>query len=282
MDWQEKKLSILLDAGKTAVQRARYVFITIIIAGTLLLTAQFNATLPWIRNMLHRENVKSDVKGLARDISFKELSVVQVPLLGVKFSVYDLSVVGTAAMAVLSVWFFYAVRREHYVVATIKAEADEAIEQKDTDRAVYLYYGIAHYFVYTTTTQQLTPANQKPQAVARRAVVILEHMPVWVPAIVVLVDLGTLFVPRYLYQLNEAAAHTMLWVKLSRGEQIEAAIRMVIAILGILFCWYQCRNATIFDRSTRAVMANFEDEVSPFVPKLEKQPHNNDRHLIAK
>jgi hypothetical protein len=222
------------------------------------------------------------VKVIAIDIKYKDLSVVQVPLLGVKFSVYDLSVVGTATMAVLSVWFFYAVRREHYVVATIKAEADKAIEQQDTDRAVYLYYGIAHYFVYTTTTQQLTPANQKPQAVARKAVIILEYMPVWVPVIVVLVDLGTLFVPRYLYQLAEADAHTMLWLKLSRAEQFEAGGRMVIAILGILFCWYQCRNATIFDRSTRAVMGNFEDKVSPFVPKLEQQPHNQDMPATAK
>ena len=267
MPWEEKKLEILLDAGKTAVQRARYVFIIIIVAGTLLLTAQFNSTIPWVRNMLDRDNVKDEVKSIARELKFKELSIVHVPLLGIEFSVYDLSVVGTATMAILSVWFFYALRREHYVVVAIKGEADKALEEKDSNRAVYLYYGIAHYFVYTTTSQQLKPAGKKPQAVARRSVELLEYMPVWVPLVVVLVDLGTLFVPRHLEQLISNQGDAMLWFTLRSKEQVEAIARLVIAFLGTCFSWYQCRNARDFDRGTRETMKLFEDNVSPFIPK---------------
>jgi hypothetical protein len=45
VQWEEKRLAALIDAAEHAIQRARYVFIAINIAGIFMLVAQFNGVL---------------------------------------------------------------------------------------------------------------------------------------------------------------------------------------------------------------------------------------------
>jgi len=177
------------------VQRTRFVFLAISVAGALILSAQFNVTVPWIRNVVLRPNVSESLKDRVEDFRWKDLYVVSVPLVGMKFSAFDLGVVGSTGLAVLSVWFFYCARRENHVVDTIVREASSGAAGTDLERVSYLYYGIAHYLVFLTITRSPTWRGKLPQFLAGLAVKTLEFIPVWVPLCVLAVDIWTLRAP---------------------------------------------------------------------------------------
>src|SRR4051812_45654003 len=105
-EWEKEKLGAILSAATHAISRARYAFIISNIAGILILTGLFNTTFPWIRNPLeHRptlmsENTREHVEKVLRE----DLGVMNIPLLGMKLSVYDLSVLGSTALLIIVIW----------------------------------------------------------------------------------------------------------------------------------------------------------------------------------
>lgn len=102
---------MLLEAASIAIKRARYVFIIVNIAGILIFSAEFNAIFPWIRNSIDRANTDPDLKELLTQVWFTELQVVSVPLRGIKFSAFDLTVFGSLASLLLAIWFYYCVKK---------------------------------------------------------------------------------------------------------------------------------------------------------------------------
>ena len=246
--WEVSKLQALLAAGEAAVRRARSVFLTISIAGVLILAAQFNVTLPWARNAVDRKSTSPELKKALEDTLWKDLNVVSVPLVGIKFSAYDLSVVGSIGMAVLSVWLFlfYCNRRENHVVQAIVHEAEGPDRENiDPHRAAYLYHGIAHHFVFMTLVES-RGGGMRPQALARGAVKLLHYIPVWVLLLVVANDIFTLSMP------HPATIHPgSLWGELSRSEQMEAVLRTLFCLGMVMFSWVQCVSAAEFAADSR-------------------------------
>jgi hypothetical protein len=169
LSWEKEKCAALLEAAKTAVVRNRYVFAAVNIGAILMLSAQFNATVPWIRNTVERAT-DDKIKGYLTEFLWRDLGTVSLPLIGIKFSTADLQVIGAVAMAVLAVWMFYATRRENHVINAISQEAKHALTQNDIGKAQYLYHGIAHYFVFTTITDNDVPGGEHRRAMARLAV----------------------------------------------------------------------------------------------------------------
>ena len=53
-NWTKEKLAVLLLAASQAIDRSRYVFIVLNIAGVCIIAALFNAILPWIRHVIPR------------------------------------------------------------------------------------------------------------------------------------------------------------------------------------------------------------------------------------
>jgi hypothetical protein len=243
------KLQVLLEAGEAAVQRTRFVFLAISVAGALILSAQFNVTVPWIRNVVLRPNVSESLKDRVEDFRWKDLYVVSVPLVGMKFSAFDLGVVGSTGLAVLSVWFFYCARRENHVVDTIVREASSGAAGTDLERVSYLYYGIAHYLVFLTITKSPTWRGKLPQFLAGLAVKTLEFIPVWVPLCVLTVDIWSLRAP------HKSGIHPTrpLWNEIP-GEHSEVIARSVFLLIMVTFSLVQCLGATEFASDTRRAL----------------------------
>jgi hypothetical protein len=153
-DWRKEHLTTLVKASEEATKRFRFVFIVINIAGIIILAAQFNSSLAWLHRVTARKDIPPDVKKLATDVLHKDLYVVSAPLLGIKFSAFDQSVIGSFALMVLAVWFFLAARRENHVIKTVKEMGDTT---DDKDCVAFLLHGVQHAFVLQPRTKRDEP-----------------------------------------------------------------------------------------------------------------------------
>ena len=263
--WEEKKLKVLLNAASIAIKRARYVFILINIAAILIFSAEFNALFPWIRNSVIRAT-NWQKESLLNAVLYKDLQVVSVPLLGVKFSVFDLTIIGSLAALLLAVWFYYSVRREHLVVREIyKVAKDSPHEQK----RAYLYHGIAHYFVYTTASKRERPEGFKPLTTARAVVKALFFVPAWLTLLIVISDLISLKLPSSV--TDEIGCDTLWCVLVKHNQHLEVIIRMLFAIILSLFSLSQCWGAYTWDRATRRLVEKLQKKVRRDVKLQTKQ-----------
>ena len=254
--WEEKKLAVLLEAASIAIKRARYVFILINIAAILIFAGEFNATFPWIRNVIERDRTPWHIKSLVLDVWYKELQVVSVPLIGIKFSAFDLTVIGSLAGLLLAIWFYYAVRREHLVVNEIYTIADSSSSKQ---KRAYLYHGIAHYFVYTTASTKEGAEGLTPQATARAVVQALFFVPAWLPLLILIFDVISLRLPPHATYIPEC---NTLWCVLEKYNQDgEAILRMVFAFILSLFSLSQCWGAYTRDKATRILVERLQQRV---------------------
>jgi hypothetical protein len=273
IQWEEKRLAALVDAAEHAIQRARYVFIAINIAGIIMVVAQFNAALPWIRHSVYRlaeieqskartgiDSQMQPVRDVRLDLFERELAMMSVPLLGMKIHSSDLSVLGSLAMAVLSIWFYFSVRRENHVVAEIAQIANHALDDttvpESTEKARYLFHAVAHYFVFTTTTERDTPRGEKPRVGARLVVKVLMYMPVWVPLVMVACDLLSMSLP--LAWLRILPTYEIGWQRLYVFEAVEQVLRDCLGVAIAAYTFGRCRDAARFDDATRQELAKLE------------------------
>lgn len=251
--WRKEKYKAMLEAGGHAINRARYVFIAINVAGIFILIGLFNATFPWLRNSIVRAKVQIPPPDHLPHIEktvYEDLWTMTAPLLGVKISVFDIAVIGSAALFVLAVWQYYCVRRENTIVYKISKEASDAIKNGDIDAASYLYHGIVHHFVFTTKLSDFTPAGQTPRPAPTGVVRALIFMPAWIPLLIILSELFTIFIPTTL-ALDPT---TMLWYKFNIFEKIEEIFRILIA--GGLGAWSMalCSQTLRYDMATRTAL----------------------------
>ncbi|HUY31426.1 MAG TPA: hypothetical protein VMV69_01495 [Pirellulales bacterium] len=182
--YDEKKLGELLDAGKRAVARARFVLLAITIAGVLMLSAQFNLYAPWLRNNIDKAPGSEEQRQIV-SLIYRDLQTLAVPIFGVRLSAYDLSIIGSVAMLLLAFWFFYCLRREHHVIWRILEEAGKGPDEMVPHRAAYLYHSIVHPFVFN-------PLGEIP-LIERVGARCMFYMPFWTVFAISVVDIASIF-----------------------------------------------------------------------------------------
>ena len=193
----------------------------------------------------HKRNDSEKMEDRLGDIWHETLGVVTVPLVGVRFSVHDLSVVGSVAMAILVVWLFYCVRTENYAITVAMDEATKVIAE-DKETAITLYHGVSSEFVFTSAVENDVPLGREPRFGPRLAFQALFYMPAWVPLVVVFIDVYTL-----VRESKIGNTAISLWETLGPGERREIGLRELMALSLCLFAWSQCRKCALFDDATR-------------------------------
>lgn len=139
-DWiAESKDSIKarLEGARAAQSQARVAIIALAVISLMMLTASYNAYLSydseWVRNealAAHARPMAPDAKktfDLLRDEELKGWASgqqVQISLLGVHVSVDDAPVVGTFALAIVSLWLLLLMRRENYTIGFLLRDTD--------------------------------------------------------------------------------------------------------------------------------------------------------------
>jgi hypothetical protein len=150
------------------------------------------------------------------------------------------------------------------VVAEIAKSANNALDKStvpdSTEKARYLFHAIAHYFVFTTTTERDTPRGEKPRVGARMAVKALMYMPVWVPLVLAACDLLSMLLP--LNWLRIVPSPEIGWNKLYTFEAVELIFRDWLAAAIAAYNFVRCRDAVRFDYATRHELVNLEHRLN--------------------
>ena len=147
-DWiAETKDSIKarLDGAKAAQSQARVAMVTLAVISLMMLTTSYNAYLSydseWVRKEAlaaydHDHPIPANAKrafDLLRDEEIRGWvsgQQVQISLLGVHVSVDDAPVVGTFALAVVSLWLLLLMRRENYTIGFLLRDTDSLTVSK--------------------------------------------------------------------------------------------------------------------------------------------------------
>ncbi|HTU90808.1 MAG TPA: hypothetical protein VMF69_12085 [Gemmataceae bacterium] len=256
--WEKEHISGLMKACEEAIKRSRYVFILINIAGAIILAAQFNGLFSWLHNVTRRpdpavgaratttigmgatpgiggitaimaadapisENTK---KRYAVEILQKDLYITNVPLIGIKFSSFDLNVIGSVALLVLAIWFYIAAQRENHVIKAIEALTENVT---NSHKLAYFLDGIQHYFVLLPFTPH--------KWFVEWAIIGTMFMPLWVPFIIFTSDIMSLI-----------DGNPSLWHTLMKKEQREVVIRIGIGFILACFSGYLIYRAWRLER----------------------------------
>ena len=253
-DWRKETIKSVIDSAIYVIERSRYVFVVLNISGICIFSGLFNSIFPWIRNTIHREEMMKALGG--QDTAYhlphlektlaQDLWTVTAPLIGIKISVWDLSLIGTLSLTIIAVWQYYAIRRENEVIHLICCKAISA-SKSEPELAQYLYHGIVHYFLFTTSLIDNETTDSYPRIHSKYFIRCLQYLPVWLPILLVASDLFTTFVP------FSASMHPdkTVWSALENKEKIEILIRTNISAIFICYSFLLCRKAVYYDKQTK-------------------------------
>jgi hypothetical protein len=255
---------IRIQAAREAQARSRFAFLASTIISISLLIAIFNFEFSWLRNFAYPP--PPDVKiGEIQQEMRKEIrktwidsTRLKIPILGVDLAASDASTLGSISLYILTVWFYYCMRRENHLIGSLLIDAD-----KNNDEAISLavYHGVASYTVFTTiggdepiNTVRPAPAFRRSVVKIRPIYVILLFLPALTIAFMLGTDILSLFRDAVLRDPTKS-----LYQLLGFREYVEVAIIDGVAavILGAIL--HLCANILRCERATERVLRQFHD-----------------------
>ena len=134
-DWvaeTPESIAARLESARSAQGQARRTMGIMSIISMMMLIASYNAYLwydtTWILDLPQKELAGgTTVAGVLTDQALKDWAAsrsVQVPLLGIRTSVDDAPVLGTATLLVLAFWLVLLTRRENHTVGLLLRDTD--------------------------------------------------------------------------------------------------------------------------------------------------------------
>lgn len=168
-----------VEAVREAVKRSRLIFA---IGTTLSLTVVIGlyiAYVSWNRGFVLEPPMPGDPKTrLALETLIAEWvrsQWISIAPLGLRVSIADAALLGSVALFVISLWFFFAVRRENHVICMLLADTD----REDLPTREYIYHGIVSHLVFLDTTGSDDPIDSlEPSPPRRHAVPFISFVPV--------------------------------------------------------------------------------------------------------
>lgn len=277
-----KKIDVLLDATKNAASRTRYVFLTTIVSSIIIIFSLFNADMSWQR-FLNSVDRKDFAKNHAfippgyTDDSFMyriyaeiflQRRTVVLPLLNIRCTVDDFSVIAGLGMVILVTWFFFSVRREHHTIQKVDATFQNIRNRADYERQAQfdlldmVFHGCSQNFIFLTATQldQASPVlrfKKNTKNRTGRLIVKLLHFIIPISlALILLSDINSIV---------QLKSHGVI-----DGQFSEALGRDIICFLGFLYCTYQCVNISKLNNKSINILSgmnyeleNLEKQISP-------------------
>ena len=183
-DWvaeTPESIAARLESAKSAQGQARRTMGIMSIISMMMLIASYNAYLSydttWILNLAQKDQNElapgTTVAGVLTDQALKDWAAsrsVQVPLLGIRTSVDDAPVLGTATLLVLAFWLVLLTRRENHTVGLLLRDTDtDSPEDKSESpghRRSYssgqrwlIFHTVASNSVFITCDKSLAPVQ---------------------------------------------------------------------------------------------------------------------------
>jgi hypothetical protein len=197
---------------------------------------------------------------------------VKINLLGVDLAEDDVSVIGSLGLYVLTLWFFYCMRRENHLIANLFIDA---LENGDQEINLSAYHGIASYTVFTTIgsddpIQIIHPRPPREMALARvhptNIALALFFLPPFTISFTIITDVISLFrVSPFRFSTDPLIFNMNKW------EWTEVVVIETVAALIFILTLIKCREILKFERATEGVLRQFHDCLFP----LSELPRND-------
>jgi hypothetical protein len=265
-----------VQAATTSISRSRTVFLISNFATLIIIAANFNLYFSWLRYMVNRE-VADPYKAVLTAIAEArvEETMLSAPLIGVKFFAADIGILSGLAMLVLSVWLYYALRREQHAVGRIAVEVLDGDSSDGLDnctvsdamieRAQYVLYSLSSAFGFTTSSRgrlaigdgRRRTANAPEPLFTTVMTSILVWAPCWTALLSLALDALSLYFPSALLPgktIGDIVAQ-------QAQQQVEVYVRfaatsaMILIIMRMLTyaSYYWKWTGLVYDSLARAV-----------------------------
>jgi hypothetical protein len=187
-----------IESIRDASARSRWVFAVATVASLAQIGATWNGSASWLRHFALGAFADDPVvvelqKNLLR--GWVESLFISVPLLGIRFTNSDASIIGSVALTIISIWLFYAMRRENHLIGqAIRDAADEPQEIK-----AFVYYGVSGTQVFATLSGNDAPfrsvreSNRRTVFGIRRLSRALVYLPALAIGLIIVSDVASLF-----------------------------------------------------------------------------------------
>jgi hypothetical protein len=182
-DWvaeTPESIAARLEGAKSAQSQARRTMGVMSIIAMMMLIASYNAYLSydtwWVLDLTREQFVgETNVAGVLTNQALKDWAAsrsVQVPLLGIRTSVDDAPVLGTATLLVLAFWLVLLTRRENHTVGHLLRDTDteqvgnSEFQEPDGHRPSYssgqrwlIFHAIVSNSLFITCDRSLAPVQ---------------------------------------------------------------------------------------------------------------------------
>lgn len=254
--------TVRLEGARDATKRTRLAFIAVTVISVAIVIAVFNSAISWNRIFLFYADfppsaVTSEVdKAIIK--AWVKSTHVSVSLLGVDFEVSDAAFLGSTSLYILTLWFFYSIRRENHLIGPLLIDASH---NQDAETRAMVFHGVASQMIFVAITgsdkpiDSLTPGKPSDSGsfVLRATIVALFYLPVFTIALIIVTDVWSLF--------RESPArfpHDVLHSQIKTWGEIFSIIgwEAIALFLGTV-TFFMCRGALSFQRATGDVLREF-------------------------
>jgi hypothetical protein len=154
-------LQLRLEAVKEANKRARFAFLASTIASLAVLITVWNAYGSYYRFLPFLSDgafASSEVTQWAQRELLSEWvknQTISVGFLGIRVGVFDAALLGSISIFVISIWFFYSLRRANRTIGFLLRDTkDEKSEFRDM-----IYHGVVNSLIFVETGNGDYPVN---------------------------------------------------------------------------------------------------------------------------
>ena len=262
----ESQWDIRIKAARDAQVRSRFAFLACTIISVALLIAIYNSEFSWLGNFAqddHSSPVSSEILDMRKEVRriWAENSRINISLLGINLAESDASLLGSLGLYILTVWFFYCMRRENHLIATLLIDADQ---NKAEDVCLLAYHGVASYTVFTTIGGDDPISIIRPPPARQHSIAPIRP-----------INIALLFLPAFaIFAMLAADAYSLttasplrgpkpLWTYLHFAEWIQIVIADGIGIFLLALTINRCAEIVKFERATESVLRQFHDLLFP-------------------
>jgi hypothetical protein len=254
-------LNSRIQATKEAQTRSRVAFFILTYATGAILAGLWNQYLSWERQWPFTASEPKnwgESQLIAQQIkSWVESQAVGISLLGLRVSVSDVAVLGSAALLVLAYYQCLCLRRENHEIGTLLRDT------KAAPAAVQhlVFAGIRSSMIFNTTSSNDAPfgslegesAPPKTIALFRRTSDFLVYFPALVIALIVASDVYFAIWYRSPWRNNPGPA----WLQLNEALKIQLVATDVFAVVAGITVFYFCQLSAGYHKATRMITQEY-------------------------
>ena len=169
-DWvaeTSESIAARLESAQSAQNQARRTIGFMSMIAMMMLIASYNAYLSydsnWILGMTHRHlDDQERIADVLTSQALKDWAAsrsVQVSLLGIRISVDDAPVLGTATLLVMALWLLLLTRRENHTVGLLLRDTDTNGARERSGQRWLIFHTVASNSLFVACDRSLSPVE---------------------------------------------------------------------------------------------------------------------------